>query len=121
MLVVDDEFTIVDTLVDILQWEGYATVTAADGDVALAIVQQRVPALVLLDYMMPVMDGFVLLNRLRGDPKYCDLKVIMMTAAPLSIPEEKDRKWDALLAKPFTAEQLLGAVEKLIGPGQKAE
>jgi CheY-like chemotaxis protein len=114
VVIIDDEFSIVETLKEVLEWAGYKVVTAANGQAGLDVVHAERPALVLLDYMMPVMDGLQMLEKLRQHDGLAGTPVIMMTAAPLGIPNAQKR-WDALLLKPFDAEQLTRAIRKLIG------
>lgn len=114
VLVVDDEFSIVETVGEILSWEGYQVITAAHGQAGLEQVRAQKPALVLLDYMMPVMDGLQMLRGLRDDQAIAATPVIMMTAAPLGIPES-EKRWDALLLKPFEANELLRLIQRLVG------
>jgi CheY-like chemotaxis protein len=116
ILIVDDEFSIVETLGEILSWEGYGFASASNGQAGLEQARAHKPALILLDYMMPVMDGVQMLGSLRSDPDLRDIPVIMMTAAPLGIPES-EKRWDALLLKPFEAGHLVRAIHRLIsGP-----
>jgi CheY-like chemotaxis protein len=115
VLVVDDEFSIVETLGEVLEWEGYQIASAGNGQSGLEAARAAPPALILLDYMMPVMDGLQMLRALRADPALARVPVIMLTAAPLGIPEA-DRLWDALLLKPFEAAQLVRVIARLIGP-----
>jgi CheY-like chemotaxis protein len=114
ILVVDDEFSIVETIAEIMSWEGYGVVTAAHGQAGLEKVREHKPALVLLDYMMPVMDGLQMLRAMRAEPAIAATPVIMMTAAPLGIAED-EKRWDKLLLKPFEAGELVRAVQRLIG------
>jgi CheY-like chemotaxis protein len=114
ILIVDDEFSIVETLKEIVEWEGYRVITAPNGQAGLVAAEQEHPALVLLDYMMPVMDGLQMLEKVRTHDGLAATPVIMMTAAPLGIPSAQKR-WDALLLKPFDAEQLTRAIRGLIG------
>jgi CheY-like chemotaxis protein len=114
VLVVDDEFSIVETLAEILTWGGYGVATAGNGEQALERARAVRPALVLLDYMMPVKDGLQTLDELRGDPVLADVPVAMMTAAPQGLPSAR-RSWNALLIKPFDGDHLLRTVERLIG------
>lgn len=114
ILIVDDEFSIVETLGEILAWEGYGVITAPNGQAGLELARAQRPALILLDYMMPVVDGLQMLRALRADAGCDGVPVIMMTAAPMGIPAD-DRRWDALLLKPFEASQLVRAVQRLIG------
>lgn len=113
ILIVDDEFSIAETVADILSWEGYSTVTAANGELALAQIEKKRPDLILLDYMMPVMDGLQMLRALRANPELRSIPVVIMTAAPPGLGRE-DRLWNGLLSKPFDAEQLLRQVRKLL-------
>jgi CheY-like chemotaxis protein len=117
LLVVDDEFSIVDALCEVLSWEGYACERAHTGEEGLAALGRTRPVLVLLDYMMPVMDGLQMLRAMRQDPEHRHIPVVMLTAAPRALPRD-ERLWDALLAKPFDLGQLLATLERLIGkPG----
>jgi CheY-like chemotaxis protein len=115
ILIVDDEFSIVETLSEILAFAGYAAVSAPNGRAGLEAARAHRPAVILLDYMMPVMDGLQMLARLRADPDLREIPVVMMTAAPLGIPDPT-RRWDALLIKPFDAPRLTGTIDRLIGP-----
>jgi CheY-like chemotaxis protein len=114
ILIVDDEFSIVETLVEILSFDGYVATSAANGRAGLEAARATRPSLILLDYMMPVMDGLQMLARLRADPDLKEIPVVMMTAAPLGIPNTS-RRWNALLIKPFDATQLTRTIERLIG------
>jgi CheY-like chemotaxis protein len=114
-LIVDDEYSIVETLGEIVSLEGYGFHGAANGKEALAEALVRPPALILLDYMMPVMDGLQLLQVLRADPRLREIPVVMMTAAPPG-PPTGDQRWDDLLLKPFDAGQLMRVIRGLIGP-----
>ena len=68
VLVVDDEQQIRELLVDILVRAGYAAIEAENGHVALEQVDLQQPDIILLDVMMPIMDGLEVLGRLRGNP-----------------------------------------------------
>ena len=80
ILIVDDEPFNVDYLEQELDDLGYATVSAGDGQEALAQVAAESPDLILLDIMMPIMDGFQVLARLKGAPQWRDLPVIVISA-----------------------------------------
>ena len=80
ILIVDDEPFNVDYLEQELDDLGFDTVSAANGEQALAQVAAESPDLVLLDIMMPVMDGFAVLARLKSDPATRDLPVIIISA-----------------------------------------
>jgi len=115
ILVVDDERTIVETIVELLTWDGHTALSAENGARALDVLGQSRPDVVLLDFMMPVKDGIQTLREIRERPEYAGLRVILMTAAPMSIPANAPR-YDALLVKPFTVDRLRLAIEKVLGP-----
>jgi len=80
ILIVDDEPFNVDYLEQELQELNYETITAGNGQSALEKVQAEVPDLVLLDIMMPVMDGFSVLARIQADPNLRNIPVIIISA-----------------------------------------
>jgi CheY-like chemotaxis protein/anti-sigma regulatory factor (Ser/Thr protein kinase) len=80
LLVVDDDASGLEVLQAVLADEGYELVTARNGREALERARESVPDLVLLDAMMPVLDGFETLRRLRSDPVLAEVPVIMVTA-----------------------------------------
>jgi CheY-like chemotaxis protein len=114
ILIVDDEFTVADTLAEYLAWEGYTTTIAANGKAALEAISSARPDLVLLDFMMPVMDGLQLLAALREQPATRELPVILMTAAPAAITGSITGH-QALLVKPFDARKMMQHVRRLLG------
>ncbi len=114
LLVVDDETAIVDALQDILSMEGYEVVTALNGHEGLRLLTELEPDLVLLDLMMPVMDGRELLRRKHSNPKLRGIPVVVMSAG--RITEEERSAARATLAKPFELETLLQTVARLAGP-----
>ena len=113
ILVVDDDEMIRDLVADALKDEGYTVVRAADGAEALERVEERMPALVLLDMRMPVMDGwgFAREARRRGHP----FPIVVMTAADNADLWCQEIGGDGCLAKPFDLELLFETVEKLAG------
>src|SRR5688500_13963668 len=115
ILIVDDEFGIVETLRELLQDEGYRTMTARDGLQAMQRMAEERPALVLLDYMMPAMNGPAVLEAMAKDDALRAIPVVMMSASPLE-------SWGKLpatahLPKPFEITKLLQLIERLIGRG----
>jgi diguanylate cyclase (GGDEF)-like protein/PAS domain S-box-containing protein len=80
ILIVDDEIRNRKLLVALLQPEGYVTVSAACGEEALALVAERAPDLILLDVLMPGMDGYQVASRLKADPATSSIPIIMVTA-----------------------------------------
>jgi CheY-like chemotaxis protein len=80
ILVVDDIPDILKLLDATLQFKGYRVVTARDGQEALDVINQERPALVIADILMPKMDGFSLLHRIRIDPETRDIPVVFLSA-----------------------------------------
>lgn len=119
ILVVDDERTIVDTIVELLTWDGHTVVAASNGLVALELLSEQRPDVVLLDFMMPLKDGIETLRAMRADPKLATVPVIFMTAAPMSIPSDAPA-YDVLLVKPFSVDVLREALRGVLGPGLPA-
>jgi CheY-like chemotaxis protein len=114
LLVVDDEAGITEALSDLLSEEGFHVLVASHGREALARLAEKRPDLILLDYMMPVMDGRELLLALQGDAAHRDIPVLMMSAVPRSsLPP--DCQPLAFLRKPFTIDRLLVEVNRLLG------
>lgn len=116
VLVVDDEPAIVETLAELLAWEGYDVLVASDGARALEQLRDHArPDVVILDFMMPVMDGITTLREIRATPELAGLKIILTTAAPASIPKDAP-PFESLLVKPFTVKDLRAVMERVLGP-----
>jgi CheY-like chemotaxis protein len=113
VLVVDDEPVLRAIVREILDEEGYAVIEAADGRVALEIMESARPDLVLMDVMMPGVDGREAYRRLRSHPEHRDVPVIMMSAAIQ--PHGLDPSIAGFMAKPFDLNQLVELVVRLIG------
>lgn len=115
ILAVDDERHIVRLVEVNLQRAGYQVVTAYDGREALEKVKSEKPDLVVLDVMMPYMDGFEVLKNLKADPVLAEIPVIMLTAKA----QDADvfRGWqsgvDCYLTKPFNPMELLTFVKRI--------
>ena len=112
ILVVDDEPLIRDVVVDLLRDEGYAVVTADDGHAALEMVQQEAPSLVLMDVMMPRMDGRAAFQAMRAHAHGEGLPMILMSA--MAEPADVDPEITAFLRKPPDLDQLLALVARLL-------
>jgi CheY-like chemotaxis protein len=114
ILVVDDEQMIRDVVAEILRDEGYLVDLAPDGRSALEQIGEQQPDLVLMDVMMPGMDGREAYAAMRARRDLTEVPVILMSAA---VPRRRlDPDIDAYLPKPFGIEALLELVERLIGP-----
>jgi len=113
ILIVDDEFGIVEALEGFLQDEGYRTATALNGRQALEKMSAERPALVLLDYMLPVMNGPAVLEVMKSDPHLRDVPVVLMSASPARL--WKDLPATEFLPKPFGLAQLVDIVRRYAG------
>lgn len=115
ILIVDDEVGITDVLAVILSDDGFSVATAPNGREALAAVARRRPDLIILDTMMPVLDGLETLRALRADATLDDVRVLMMTAMPAFPRREGVPPPDSTLFKPFELDALLARVRELTG------
>lgn len=88
LLVVDDVPDILKLLDAMLKFKGYRVVTARNGQEALDVIEHERPALIIADILMPKMDGFTLVNRLRLNPQTRDIPVIFLSATYVA-PEDK--------------------------------
>jgi sigma-B regulation protein RsbU (phosphoserine phosphatase) len=116
VLVVDDTPMNVKMLADILTFKGYQVVTAAGGREGLAKVESEMPDLVLLDVMMPDLDGYAVCRAIRAKPETAILPVVMVTA--LDPAQERVKGLDAgaddFLSKPINQPELLARVRSLL-------
>ena len=115
ILVVDDEYGMAEILSEILTGAGFDTVTASNGAQALERVKDRRPDLVLLDYMMPIMNGPTMFRILRADPENASIPVIMMSAVEESVVRASCPGISGFLRKPFELNALLKVVESVVG------
>jgi CheY-like chemotaxis protein len=82
----------------------------------LALVRERRPDLVLLDLMMPVLNGPEMMRQMRADPALADIPVVIMTALPEAVPTGEAMDHEAVLQKPFTPERLFDVVRDAVRP-----
>jgi CheY-like chemotaxis protein len=113
ILIVDDQATIRRTLGALLELEGYVIETAQDGLDALRCVRRCRPDVVLLDLMMPTLDGWGVLRACRGDPGLADLPVMVMSARSDAAQSVVEFGVQACLTKPFDVDELLDALEEM--------
>jgi PAS domain S-box-containing protein len=112
VLLADDNADLREYVSGLLQSRGYEVAAVGNGGAALAAAQARRPDLILTDVMMPVMDGFALLNAIRAAPSLADVPVIMLSAraGEEAQVEGLQAGADDYLAKPFSARELLARV-----------
>src|SRR5687767_3587393 len=121
ILVVDDEENVVRLLRIRLEGRGYEVAAAHDGETALRLIGEQAPDLVLLDVMMPKIDGFEVLRRLKADSETASIPVIMLTARgqfeDLAHGYGGGAHW--YFNKPFDVAELERFVARVIGPASR--
>lgn len=121
ILLVDDEPDIISMLKLRLEASGYDVITAADGNIAYDKARSEMPDLVILDLMLPGMDGYQVCRLLKFNEKYRHIPIIMLTAKS----QKDDKDWgekagaDCYLTKPFDAVELLDKIKELLTVDKK--
>ena len=118
VLVVDDEAGARRALTRLLAKEGYETLEAGDGAEAMRALERRTPDVVLLDLMMPVMDGLELLESLQGHPQWKALPVVVLTALSDTHTVNRARQLGAkalLVKATFSVADMLDQVKRYAG------
>ena len=122
ILVVDDMPDLARTVQIVLEQAGYEAILAADGQEGLDKAQAEQPDLIVLDVMMPVLDGFAVCRKLRKDPQLEDTPVILLTgvgehAADTDYPVDGVLQADAddYIEKPVDPKALVAAIARLLG------
>ena len=122
VLIVDDEVHIVKIIAYKLRGAGYDVLSAGDGVEALQVVQADRPDLILLDIMMPRMDGYQALETLKGDPATRDIPIFLLSVK--NKEADLERGWqlgcDDYITKPFSPGKLLERIDQALKPGTAA-
>jgi two-component system alkaline phosphatase synthesis response regulator PhoP len=117
ILIVDDEPDLVETLRFPLEMEGYQVLVADNGEMGLNLARKERPDLIILDLMLPKLDGYKVCRLLKFDERFKEIPVLMVTAKT----QEKDRLLgketgaDEYITKPFDIEKLLEKVKAYLG------
>ena len=120
LLIVEDDLDILKLLEAALTFKGYRVVTARNGEEGLEAIQRQHPAVVIADIMMPKIDGFGLIHRLRIHPETRDIPVVFITATYVT---REDRSFALKLGatrfiqKPLDLERFLGTITELLKQG----
>ena len=116
VLVVDDEPNIVMSLRFLMEREGFQVEVAASGEAAVAALDRQPADLVLLDVMMPELDGFEVCQRIRANPAWRDTKIVMLTAKGREVERDKGMALgaDAYVTKPFSTRDLVAKVKQML-------
>jgi DNA-binding response OmpR family regulator len=118
ILCIEDETEMIDLIRLILSRRGYEVQGANGGKEGIELVRQEKPDLVLLDLMMPDMDGWEVYQQMKADEGTRDIPVIVVTAKAQSIDKVLGlhiAKVDDYIAKPFSPQELLTSVEEVLG------
>lgn len=116
ILIVEDEVALSEMIKIRLEKNGYEVISAFDGVQALEMARQQNPGLIILDLMLPKIDGYKVCRMLKFDEKYKKIPIIMFTARV----QESDKKLgqevgaDAYITKPFEPEALLSKIKELL-------
>lgn len=123
VLIVDDEPNIVVSLEFLLKQVGYETEVARDGQAALDAAKAFSPDLVLLDVMLPGIDGYEVLRAIRSRSENSGMKVILLTARGREVDRLKglDLGADLYFTKPFSTRDLVAAVANCLESGEAAD
>ncbi len=116
VLIVEDEPEILKALTFLLSRANFEVRVARDGEEAIEAIEEACPALVLLDVMLPKRDGFEVCEFIRANPKWNDLRIIMLTARGREEDRERGLAMgvDAYLTKPFSTREVLAQVQRLV-------
>jgi CheY-like chemotaxis protein len=114
ILIVDDEFGILEVVGFILSDAGFKVISALNGQEALARLEESVPALAIVDFMMPILDGAGVMKAMRADERFSEIPVILTSALPELTIKMRCESYDGFLRKPFKTERLLEEISRLI-------
>ena len=117
ILVADDEVFMLRLLDMTLKKGGYVVISCRDGKEALAAAAAQLPQLIVLDVMMPGLDGLGALRQLKENPATREIPVVVLSAKGHALTKVEAEASGAVLflAKPFSPNELLGAVQKILG------
>ena len=117
VLIADDEPNIVVSLEFLMKQKGYVVKVVSNGRDALAAVGEFAPDLVLLDVMMPLLSGYELCQKVRENPAWSGIRIIMLSAKGRDVEVTKGIAVgaDAYVTKPFSTKELLAKVAELLG------
>jgi len=118
ILIADDEIYMLRLLEMMFKKGGYAVISCRDGQEALAVANTELPKLIVLDIMMPGVDGLGALRRLKENPATREIPVVVLSAKGHALTKVEAEQAGAVLflSKPFSPSQLLSEVQKILAP-----
>lgn len=114
ILVIDDELGAIEVLVAALEDEGYRVLSAGNGRHGLECLAATSVDLVIVDYMMPLLDGAAMGRAMKGDPALAVIPIIMMSAVSETLLRRQFDQYTAFLRKPFRVAALVDLVHKVL-------
>ncbi len=118
ILLIEDEHTIREELVDALSFEGFAAIGAGDGETGIELAQKHLPDLVICDILLPGINGYEVLQHLRAKPETAHIPVMFLSA--LNNPQDIELGFSlgakAYLTKPFRLAELMATISELVKP-----
>jgi two-component system, cell cycle response regulator DivK len=121
VLIVDDDPAILSMLDELLQDEEYDTLLAADGQSAVEIAREQLPDLILMDLMLPVLDGATAIRILKENPQTRDIRIIAMSAGANLRLHVDQLPADSVIGKPFDLNTLLAGVALHVSQSNNSE
>jgi len=121
ILIVDDDTSITLSISFVLEKEGYAVIIAVDGEEAVKKAKEELPHLIVLDIMLPKINGFEVCKRLKANAQTREIHIIMLTAKG----DEKDKRLaeelgvNGYITKPFNIDTLLSEIRKGVANDEK--
>jgi CheY-like chemotaxis protein len=121
VLIAEDNAVNRELLRELLEARGYTVLEACDGQEALQMIEKKQPELLLLDIGMPVLDGFAVIQRIRGNPLLALLPVVAVTAYAMRGDREKilNSGFDGYLSKPLNPSSLTKELDRLLTKGSQ--
>ena len=116
ILVVEDDPKSMTLTTDLLKISGYTSIQAIDGEQGVELARKKKPDLILMDLMMPKMDGYTACLKIKSDPATKNIPIVMLTAVGFELNKQIAKNWgaDGYVTKPFSRQQLIDAINPLL-------
>jgi DNA-binding response OmpR family regulator len=118
VVVIEDDHYVLESMRLMLEQQGYEVHPAADGEQGLALIQKHVPGLVILDLMLPKVDGFTILKKMLADPKTAEVPVVVVSAYSTSESTRRmvrtQKNVREVFSKPFLPRDLVVRLKEIL-------